>query len=79
MYLTIIHIYIYRPSGEKTYVYNPKFKFKKIRVPLNVTVKSEQQAENEETRKAIENDRSFLIQVSYFFFKYICIIYVILY
>jgi len=52
------------PSGEKTYVYNPKFKFKKIRVPLNVTVKSEQQAENEETRKAIENDRSFLIQAA---------------
>jgi len=52
------------PSGEKTYVYNPNFKFKKIRVPLNATVRSEQQAENEETRKAIENDRSFLIQVS---------------
>ncbi|OUM67705.1 hypothetical protein PIROE2DRAFT_58577 [Piromyces sp. E2] len=37
---------------------------KKIRVPLNVTVRSEQHAENEETRKAIENDRSFLIQAA---------------
>jgi len=52
------------PSGDKTYVYNPNFKFKKIRVPLNMTVRSEQQAENEETRKAIENDRSFLIQAA---------------
>jgi len=52
------------PSGEKVYVYNPNFKYKKIRVPLNMTVRSEQQAENEETRKAIENDRSFLIQAA---------------
>ncbi|KAL6617214.1 hypothetical protein U3516DRAFT_749074 [Neocallimastix sp. 'constans'] len=43
----------------KTYVYNPNFKFKKIRVPLNKTIRSEQKSENEETREAIENDRFF--------------------
>jgi len=32
-----------------------------------MTVRSEQQAENEETRKAIENDRSFLIQVCFIY------------
>lgn len=52
------------PSGGKTYVLNNNFKFKKIRVPLNMTVRSEQQAENNETRKAIESDRNLLIQAA---------------
>ena len=45
------------------YALNIDFKSKKIRMNLNVAIKSEQKAEIEETHKDVEEDRKFVIQV----------------
>ena len=51
--------------ADSTYALNYNFKNKKIKVNLNIQVKSEQKHEAEDTHKTIEEDRKLLLQVSY--------------
>ena len=46
------------------YSLNMDFKSKKIRINLNMAIRSEAKQENEETHKNVEEDRKILIQVS---------------
>ena len=52
-----------KPGPGKMFALNYDFKSKKIRVNLNIAVKSEQKQEVDETHKTIEEDRKLLMQV----------------
>lgn len=54
-----------KPGPGKSFALNYDFKSKKIRVNLNLPVKSEQKQEVEDTHKTIEEDRKLLMQVSH--------------
>jgi cullin 1 len=49
-------------SPDSTYALNMDFKNKKMRINLNLPVRTEQKKETEETHRAIEEDRSYVIQ-----------------
>ena len=63
-------------AGRDTTKYdlNMDFKSKKIRINLNIAIKSEQKAEVDETHKVIEKDRELVIQVFFEFFGLILVI-----
>jgi cullin 1 len=53
-----------KPESGTTYKLNTGFKTKKVKMNLNIGIKSEQKAEAEDTHKTIEEDRKLLMQVS---------------
>lgn len=57
-----------KPAPGTSYALNYNFKNKKVKVNLNITVKSEQKVESEDTHKTIEEDRKLLLQVCVKFF-----------
>lgn len=54
-----------KPEPGTTYTLNHGFKSKKVKVNLNIAVKSEQKQEVEDTHKTIEEDRRLLMQVCF--------------
>jgi cullin 1 len=50
----------------KKYDLNMDFKSKKVKINLNIAIKSETKAEVDETHKTIEKDRELVIQVFFF-------------
>lgn len=54
-----------KPVAGTKYILNQNFKNKKVKINLNITVKSEQKVEAEDTHKTIEEDRKLLLQVSF--------------
>lgn len=55
-----------KPEPGTTYTLNHGFKSKKVKVNLNIAVKSEQKQEVEDTHKTIEEDRRLLMQVCFY-------------
>lgn len=53
-----------KPEPGTSYTLNYGFKSKRVKVNLNIAVKSEQKQEVEDTHKTIEEDRKLLMQVS---------------
>jgi cullin 1 len=56
-----------KPEKGTSYALNYSFKNKKVKINLNITVKSEQKIEAEDTHKTIEEDRKLLLQVCHSF------------
>lgn len=54
-----------KPEPNTAYSLNYGFKHKKIKVNLNLQIKSEQKVESDDTHKTIEEDRKLLLQVCY--------------
>jgi cullin 1 len=52
-----------KPGPNATFTLNHNFKNKKIKVNLNIQIKSEQKVETDDTHKTIEEDRKLLLQV----------------
>ncbi len=52
-----------KPEKGTSFALNYSFKNKKVKINLNITVKSEQKVEAEDTHKTIEEDRKLLLQV----------------
>ena len=50
-------------SSPKKYDLNMDFKSKKVKINLNIAIKSEAKADIEDTHKTIEKDRELVIQV----------------
>ena len=55
-----------KPEAGTSYALNYNFKNKKVKINLNITVKSEAKQEVEDTQKTIEEDRKLLMQVCIF-------------
>lgn len=51
-----------KPAQGTKYTLNMGFKNKKVKINLNITVKSEQKTESEDTHKTVEEDRKLLLQ-----------------
>lgn len=52
-------------ESDKKYTLNDGFKSKKLKVNLNIAIKSEQKQESDDTHKTIAKDRELVIQVLY--------------
>lgn len=67
-------VLVMKPEGKvgpgANFALNYEFKSKKLRVNLNVGMKSETKQEEQETNKTIEEDRKLLLQVSLFYSCY---------
>lgn len=59
-----------KPEPGTSYTLNYGFKSKRVKVNLNIAVKSEQKQEVEDTHKTIEEDRKLLMQVGFFSIPY---------
>lgn len=64
-----------KPEPGTSYTLNYGFKSKRVKVNLNIAVKSEQKQEVEDTHKTIEEDRKLLMQVSAVFWVLSCSIF----